>query len=132
MQFYETNFQQTVIFNLYTVYNKHEMIKSDNETRENRKHCRRCRIILLPTALSEIDFMYSTKESENKDTECIFCYGKFPEDEREEVWIKCFSYSLWVYPDCTGSENPEYVCELHKRIEAEMIFTYSLKYDFYS
>ena len=31
--------------------------------------------------LSEIDFMYSTKESENKDTECIFCNGKFSEDE---------------------------------------------------
>ena len=35
--------------------------------------------------LSQIDFMYSTKESENKDAECIFCNGKFSEDEREEI-----------------------------------------------
>ena len=31
--------------------------------------------------LYEIDFMYSTKESENKDAECIFCNGKFSENE---------------------------------------------------
>ena len=35
--------------------------------------------------LSEIDFMYSTKKSENKDAECIFCNGKFFKDERGEI-----------------------------------------------
>ena len=44
--------------------------------------------------LSEIDFMYSTKESESKDAECFFSNGKYSEDEREEIWIKYFSCSL--------------------------------------
>ena len=46
----------------------------------------------------EIDFMYSIKESENKDAGCIFCSGKFSEDERGEIWIKSFSCSLWAHP----------------------------------
>ena len=44
--------------------------------------------------LSEIDFMYSTKELENKDAECFFYNGKFSEDEQGEMWIKCFSWTL--------------------------------------
>ena len=44
--------------------------------------------------LFEIDFEYSTKESENKDSECIFRNGKFYEDEQREIWIKCFSWTL--------------------------------------
>ena len=40
------------------------------------------RIILLPTVLSEIHSMYSIKEPENKDAECIFYNGKFSEDEQ--------------------------------------------------
>ena len=35
--------------------------------------------------LSGMDFVYFTKESENKDAECIFCNGKFSEDERGEI-----------------------------------------------
>ena len=31
--------------------------------------------------LSEIDFMCSTRESENKDADYIFCNEKFAEDE---------------------------------------------------
>ena len=34
MQFYEVTFCQVMIFRLYTVYNKHEMIKIVNQTRE--------------------------------------------------------------------------------------------------
>ena len=43
------------------------------------------RIILLPTVLSEIDFMHSTIESENKNAECIFCNGKISENEHGEI-----------------------------------------------
>ena len=52
------------------------------------------RIILLPIVLSEIDFMYSIKESENKGAEYISCNGKFSDDEQGEIWIKCFSWTL--------------------------------------
>ena len=34
MQFYEQDICQIMIFRLYTVYNKHEMIKIGNQTRE--------------------------------------------------------------------------------------------------
>ena len=54
------------------------------------------RKFLLPNVLSEINFISSTKESENKGAECIFCKGKFSEDERGKIWIKCLSCSLWA------------------------------------
>ena len=47
--------------------------------------------------LPDIDFMYSTKETEDKDAEHIFCKEKFSENERREIWmwwIKCFSFSV--------------------------------------
>ena len=65
-------------------------------------------IILLPTVLSEIDFMYSTKESENKDAEYNFCSGKFAENEQGEIWIKCF---CWIF---TGIENAKYTYDFYK------------------
>ena len=34
MQFYEMNRCQVMIFSLYTVYNKHEVIKIHSQTRE--------------------------------------------------------------------------------------------------
>ena len=34
MQFYDINTCQAIIFRLYTAYNKHEMMKIGNETRE--------------------------------------------------------------------------------------------------
>ena len=34
MQFYEINIFQTMIFTLYTVYNKHDVIKIGNQTGE--------------------------------------------------------------------------------------------------
>ena len=38
-----------------------------------------------PDVLLKIDFIYSTKESENRDAECIFCNGNFSEDEQGEI-----------------------------------------------
>ena len=35
--------------------------------------------------LCEIDFMYSTKESENKDAECIFCYETFSKVKQGKI-----------------------------------------------
>ena len=51
--------------------------------------------------LSETDLMYSTKEPANKDAECIFYNGKFPEDERREIWIQYFSCCLWGHLNFT-------------------------------
>ena len=76
--------------------------------------------------LSEIDFIYSTKELENKDTECICCNGKFFEDEREEIWIY-FSYSQWGHLDFAGAENAEYVCDFYKQTRSRSGFCIILK-----
>ena len=73
-------------------------------------------------ALSEIDFMYSTKESENKPVECIFCNGKFSEDEREENCFKC----LWGHLDFTAAENAEYTCNFDKCIRSKKWFLHNL------
>ena len=55
--------------------------------------------------------MYSTKESENKDGECIFCNGKFSEDEGE-ICIKCFNGQ--------GAQNISMT--FINRLETEMVF----------
>ena len=64
--------------------------------------------------LSEIDFMYSTKQSESKDAKCNFCNGKFSKNERGEIWIKCFSCFVWEHLDCTTAVNAEYTCDFYK------------------
>ena len=71
--------------------------------------------------------MYSTKESENRDAECIFCNGKFSEDEQGEIWIKCFSRTL---PKQRTQSIP---MTFTNRLETEIYFLlHNLKkYDFH-
>ena len=45
------------------------------------------RKFLLSNVLSEINFISSTEESENKGAECIFYNRKFSEDEQGEILI---------------------------------------------
>ena len=72
--------------------------------------------------LSEIVFMHSTKESENKDAECIFCNEKFSEDERGEIWIKCFSCSLRAHMDCPGQRTQSMSVTFINRLQVGMVF----------
>ena len=44
-----------------------------------------CDELFHSEVLSEIGFIYSTKELENKDAECIFCNEKFSEGEKGEI-----------------------------------------------
>ena len=83
---------------------------------KNRKYYPSVRVILLPTVLSDTDFIYSTKKSENKDVECIFCNGKFSEDEQGEIWMKCFSWTLQVQR--TESISMTFI----NRLETKMVF----------
>ena len=69
---------------------------------------------MLPTVLSKTDFMYSTKESKNKDGDCILFNGKFSEDEKGEIRIKCFSWTL--SEQRTQSISVTFI----NRLEAEM------------
>ena len=73
--------------------------------------------------LSEIGLVYSTKETETKDAECIFSNGKFSEDGRRENWIKCFSCSLRVHINCPGQRTQNISVTFINGIEAEMVFT---------
>ncbi|XP_023214317.1 PHD finger protein ALFIN-LIKE 8-like [Centruroides sculpturatus] len=63
---------------------------------------------------SVMDFVPSTKEPENEDAECIFCNGKFCEDERVKIWVQCFICSLWAHLDFTGAERESYNCDFCK------------------
>ena len=79
------NICQVMIFKLYTVYNKHEMIKIDGQTREKsqvlsqvlEKFC--CRLYYLKLTYQKIKILNN---------------GKFSEDEQGEICIKCFSWTL--------------------------------------
>ena len=64
--------------------------------------------------LTEIDLMYSNKNSENKELNVSSVMGKLSEDERGENWIKCFSCPLWAHLDCTTSENVVYNSDFYK------------------
>ena len=68
MQFYEINIYQVIIFRLYTVYNKHKMIKIGNQIRANSQvlSIANARIILLPTVSGMID-SYAKKFRRNRD-----------------------------------------------------------------
>ena len=72
--------------------------------------------LFLSDVFFEIGFVYSTKESENKNAECISCNGKFSEDDQREIWIKYFN---WTLPEQkTQSISMTFI----NRLEAEMIF----------
>lgn len=63
---------------------------------------------------SVMDFIPNTTEPDDKDAECIFCNGKYSNDQRGEVWIRCVSCSLWAHFDCTGAEKDDYICDFCK------------------
>ena len=42
MQFYNVNICQVMIFKFYAAYNKHDMVKIGNKTREKHKYYRKC------------------------------------------------------------------------------------------
>ena len=58
--------------------------------------------------LYEINFIYSNKESENKDAECIFLIENSP-----KVNEKKFGLSV-QHLDCTAAENTECICDFYK------------------
>ena len=58
--FYELNICQIMIFGFYAVYNKYEMIKIGNHTREKIANIiASARTILLPTVFLVVPFLHS-------------------------------------------------------------------------
>ncbi|GBL74542.1 hypothetical protein AVEN_235466-1 [Araneus ventricosus] len=51
---------------------------------------------------------------DSREATCIFCDGKFSEDTRGKVWVKCVMCQMWVHLDCAGAETASYVCDFCK------------------
>ncbi|GBL73442.1 hypothetical protein AVEN_159446-1 [Araneus ventricosus] len=60
-----------------------------------------------------LDINNGDKPDSRKAT-CIFCDGKFSEDTRGEVWVKCVMCQMLAHLDCAGAETASYVCDFCK------------------
>ncbi|GBN09152.1 hypothetical protein AVEN_240523-1 [Araneus ventricosus] len=58
----------------------------------------------------DLDIKDGDKPDSRKAT-CIFCDGKFSEDTRGEVWVKCVMCQMLAHLDCAGAETASYVCD---------------------
>ncbi|GBN12694.1 hypothetical protein AVEN_112825-1 [Araneus ventricosus] len=66
-----------------------------------------------PLVNSDDDISLDIKHGDKPDSSeatCIFCGGKFSEDTRGEVWVKCGMCQMWAHLDCAGAETDSYVC----------------------
>ncbi|GBM10901.1 hypothetical protein AVEN_42150-1 [Araneus ventricosus] len=66
-----------------------------------------------PLVDSDDDINDGDKPDSRKAT-CIFCDGKFSEDTRGEVWVKCVMCQMLPHLDCAGAETANYVCDFRK------------------
>lgn len=61
-------------------------------------------------------------ESEEDETECLYCTEMFSNDAKGEGWIKCCACGKWGHEACDGikSEDPgEFICDICKTAPAE-------------
>ncbi|GBM93093.1 hypothetical protein AVEN_204590-1 [Araneus ventricosus] len=56
-----------------------------------------------------LDINDGDKPDSRKAT-CIICDGKFSEDTRGEVWVKCVMCQMLAHLDCAGAKTASYVC----------------------
>lgn len=54
--------------------------------------------------------------SEDEDAECLFCAGRFSEDNEGEDWIRCCKCFKWSHRPtlCAGSDDKIFICDLCK------------------
>ncbi|KAF5299253.1 hypothetical protein FQA39_LY02426 [Lamprigera yunnana] len=38
---------------------------------------------------------------DNKDATCLFCDGRFLEDHRGELWVRCLMCNMWAHEQCS-------------------------------
>jgi len=50
-------------------------------------------------------------EEEEQDSDCVYCTGRFSEDQYGEEWIRCVKYCRWAHTICAGMEE-DFVREL--------------------
>lgn len=51
----------------------------------------------------------SDNDYEDEDTECLFCTGRFSDDQHGENWVQCVRCYRWAHEDC-GVEEDNFVC----------------------
>lgn len=54
------------------------------------------------------------QESPSKDADCIFCDGKFSDDNRGEIWVRCILCNCWAHEECAGADTDPYICDFCK------------------
>ncbi|GBM69656.1 hypothetical protein AVEN_124440-1 [Araneus ventricosus] len=70
-----------------------------------------------PLVKSDDDINLDINDEDKPDSRkatCIFCDGKFSEDTRGEVWVKCVVCQMLAHLDCAGAETASYVCDFCK------------------
>ncbi|GBM97071.1 hypothetical protein AVEN_134360-1 [Araneus ventricosus] len=70
-----------------------------------------------PLVDSDVDINLDINVGDKPDSSeatCIFCDGKFSEDTRGEVWVKCVMCQMWAHLDCAGAQTASYVCDFCK------------------
>lgn len=48
---------------------------------------------------------------DDHDAACLFCDGRFSDDQRGELWIQCFMCNQWAHEQCSGAEKDAYICD---------------------
>ncbi|GBL90760.1 hypothetical protein AVEN_215503-1 [Araneus ventricosus] len=64
-----------------------------------------------PLVVSDDDINVDINDGDKPDSRkanCIFCDGKFSEDTRGEVWVKCVMCQMLAHLDCAGAETASY------------------------
>ncbi|KAJ4430465.1 hypothetical protein ANN_22681 [Periplaneta americana] len=51
---------------------------------------------------------------DEEDAECLFCAGRFSEDNEGEDWIRCCKCFKWSHTLCAGSDDKIFICDLCK------------------
>jgi hypothetical protein len=51
----------------------------------------------------------STEEEKKKDADCVFCAGRFSEDQNVEDWTRCAKCCRWTHTRFAGMEE-NFVC----------------------
>ena len=103
MLFYKINFCLVRVFRLYTAYNKHEMIKIGDQTREKiASIIARARIILLPTVTT--DRLLKLSLQEFKSSRTVNCmYAKPSTSKFQKFAIKFHRSTLNVQDPALNS-----------------------------
>ncbi|GBM90714.1 hypothetical protein AVEN_261636-1 [Araneus ventricosus] len=67
-----------------------------------------------PPIVDSDDDINDGDKPDSSKAACIFCDGKFSEDTRGEVWVKCVMCQMWAHLDCAGAETASYTCDFCK------------------